>query len=158
MGSSASLHRTAHCSCDTRKGCDCIPLKCLIYTHLFLALYTYWYCTNGNGPLTGHGTYIQHHHLSTLPLCVVYIDIVLGAAEDWSFGTKVDLVRSDLSKLVQPGSDPPAIVLIIRLDLIARNTMLFSRLDDGSLISIEVEFGRGDGRVVGIVPPGRDSI
>jgi len=108
--------------------------------------------------VTGHGIYVQHRHLSTLPLCIKYIYIVLGAAEDWSFGTKLDLVRSSLSKLVQSSSDPPAIVLLIRLDLIAHNTMLFSRPDNDGLVSSKADSGRGDGRVVGIVPPGRDSV
>jgi len=118
--------------------------------------------------VTGHGIYVSHRHLSTLPLCIKYIDIVLSAAEDWSFGTKLDLVRSGLSKLVQSGSGPPtsvpsgsgppAIVLIIQLDLIAHNTMPFSRLDDDGLVSSEAGFGRGDGRVIGIITPGRDSV
>ena len=108
--------------------------------------------------MTEHGTYVQHRHLSTLPLCIEYIDIVLGAAEGWSLGTKLDLVRSGLSKLAQSGSDPPAIVPFIRLDLIAHNTTLFGRLRSDSLVSGEVDFGRGDGRIVGIVAPGRDSM
>ena len=126
--------------------------------------------------VTGHGNYVSHRHLSTLPLCIKYIDIVLGATEGWSFGTKLDLVRSGLSKLVQSGngpptstqsgscpsvqsgSSPPAIVQLIQRDLIAHNTMLFSRLDNDSLVSGEVGFGRGDGRVIGIITPGRDSV
>jgi hypothetical protein len=74
------------------------------------------------------------------------------------FGTELDLMRSGCPKLVQPGRDPPTIVLAIRLDPISHDTTLFSRLDDSGLVSGEVEPGRSDGRVVGIVPSGRDSV
>ena len=87
-----------------------------------------------------------------------YIDAILGAAEDWSFGAKLDLVRSAFSELVQSGGGPPAIVPPIRLDLIAHDATSLIRLNDNGLSSGEVELGRGYGRVVGIVSAGRDSV